>query len=173
MRAVLVFLLLSLVACEDLVMPQQGGAAGASGGTGAAGSGPEACPGFRDVAGQCLDVRCLGSATCTSETAAATCNPGVGNEGTCVNGLCVYRLEAQGCTAGDQCPCGICGPDGKCYGDRDGSCGTCTGRNTTSTKPGSSPYPACNACLSGCQGTGPSCCAGCGCACEGVCGVCK
>jgi len=144
-----------------------GGAAGSSSAASTAGTaGPaataKACKGFRDISGACLDLSCLDDVPCDASSP-VPCYPGLHGDGACFAGQCAYLNQGQGCGSGADCPCGLCGADGRCYEDRAGGCGSCAGK---ASKKGDG---ACKACLSSCQGTGPSCCSGTGCQCEGQC----
>lgn len=172
MRRLLSFVLAALavstvLACEELgqQLAQQQGQAGSAG---AGGKAP--CDGFTDIQGNCLYLTCLGTPTCTNQTAKQSCGPlGPNGPATCLAGWCGYENSSQSCKSGAECPCGICGPNGHCYEDVGGGCGTCAKQSTGT----GSDSVACKACMSDCAGTGPACCKGCGCICEGQCGVCK
>ena len=155
-------LLVALAGCDGMPTLEDGSgdAAGAAGSSTPAGNTP--CQGFRDVTGACLSPACLEEAPC-DPAAPIPCGPGSNGDGVCFAGLCAYRNAAQGCGSAADCPCGLCGSDGRCYEDRGGQCGACFGGNTSDDL-------ACKSCLSSCQGTGPLCCAGAGCLCEGQCG---
>ena len=170
-RLAFVASLVFLVACVD--MGNSGDADGGTGGSSASDGGVTTapCQGFRDVTGACLDPRCLATDRCT---ASSGCGTGVAGPGLCFGGVCMYLSQDQGqCASPNDCACGFCGTDGHCYGDAAAGCGRCQmgagGQSGASVGNGTA---ACMACLSDCQGTGPSCCAGCGCLCEGECGVC-
>lgn len=179
MRAVLVltFALLPL-----LVIPSACGinpSIGSGSGSDAAATGTPtattaaACQGFRDISGVCLSVSCLAEAPCDA-SAPVPCYPGVRGDGVCFAGLCTYPNPAQGCGSSADCACGFCGADGRCYEDRAGGCGVCASKDTSGGTGGSSSGnngdEACKSCMSSCQGTGPLCCSGAGCLCEGQCG---
>ena len=171
MRAFALALAVLLLACGDIT-PSLGGSgsggapASTGGGTGGAAATP--CMGFRDVEGGCWQVECFGGALCTNQTASVVCIQGPDGPGVCNGGVCVWQNAKTACSLNTDCPCGLCGADGHCYEDAAGGCGTCKSGMGTSPKD----MPACTSCISNCQGTGPSCCKGCGCACEGVCGIC-
>jgi hypothetical protein len=158
-----------LAACNEIA-PTLGSNQGADGGTTDTDAGPAApCLGFKDVNGQCYDHSCLGTAECDPQTAVLACGDGIrGSQGTCFGGLCAYVNGAQGCSSSDQCPCGLCGVDGRCYEDRQGACGVCVpGGTGSSGKSGTTTLP-CKTCLQGCQGAS-LCCSGPGCLCEPQC----
>jgi hypothetical protein len=160
--------LLAVTACEQMLDSMADAGAGDDAGT----SAPDAsvpCEGFPDKEGRCGDLTCLATNTCDTRNAAEICAAGQNGPGTCFHGRCAYVNTAQACNSGAECPCGLCGTDGRCYEDRQGSCGLCESDDPVSSAP---KLPACTACLSDCRGVGPSCCAGCGCVCEGVCGIC-
>lgn len=124
---------------------------------------PKTCQGFRDIAGNCLDLSCL-DAACDPQ-APVPCAPGLRGDGVCFAGQCAYPNLSRGCGGPTDCPCGVCGVDGRCYEDRSGACGACGAGAGQSGRD----EAACKNCLSSCQGTGPLCCAGPGCLCEGQC----
>jgi hypothetical protein len=155
--------LVALPAC-DQIASAMGPAAGTPTATASATATATACKGFRDVAGRCLDLDCLDEPPCDS-TADIPCQNGIG-EPACFNGQCAYLERTQGCGSGDDCPCGICGADGRCYHDRDGGCGRCSAGGKDDPKNSQE----CKQCLSSCAGTGPTCCAGEGCQCANLCG---
>jgi hypothetical protein len=162
--------ILAVAGCMKIGLPGEEGAAGSSGAAGSGGTGVAACSGFRDVLGRCGELSCLQTATCDVKKQGTDCPPSAAGAASCFGGKCAYVQAAFACTSPDDCPCALCGADGKCYGADTGACGLCeTGAKTTT--PAERPLP-CKTCLADCQGTGPSCCAGCGCACEGVCGAC-
>lgn len=152
-----------LVACDGVAPTlgdgQQGGG---SNGTTAPASSSTPCQGFRDISDLCSSLACLEEAPC-DPGAPVPCGPGLNGDGVCFAGLCAFRNAAQGCASAADCPCGLCGSDGRCYEDRGGQCGRCQGGSA-------SPDLACKSCLASCQGTGPLCCSGAGCLCEGQCG---
>ena len=158
---------LALLAC-DQIKPDTGSSAdttaGAAGDAGAAGA--ATCRGFRDITGACAtDLSCLDTSECDA-TNADVCSVGLNGKGACFAGRCIYVNEQQGCGDPADCPCGICGVDGRCYEDRLGTCGACG----TSNPGNGTNNDACNSCLDSCQGAGPSCCKkGDGCICAGQC----
>ena len=166
-------LLVVLPACDELTqaLGGGGGAAGASASaTTTATATATACKGFRDISGLCLDVSCLDEAPCDS-SAETPCLYGVG-EPACFNGTCAYLASAQGCGSAADCPCGLCGTDGRCYHDSSGGCGRCSAATLINGgAPATNPRDsvACKGCLQACAGTGPTCCAGSGCQCENLC----
>lgn len=165
MRATSLLLALALSACLQL---EQGGPdAGVDAGSASDGA-TAGCTGLRDILGACHSVDCLLSDTCDPKVQGA-CGQGVLGEGTCVAGRCVYQQSIQGCATPAACPCGFCGADGVCYGDRSGTCGNCT--QGSQPDAGTLPLP-CVSCLEACQGTN-GCCQGCGCICEPECGKCQ
>lgn len=172
MRRALALLAMSLLGCSDMMQQALGGAdAGADAQASDAGAEKTPCKGFRDIDGNCYDHSCLDTPDCNAGNAAVACAGGVDGQGSCISGVCAYPNAAQGCTSAYDCPCGFCGPEGRCYGDRHGGCGSCA-KNPNSPSAGVS-TPACKGCLADCQGLGPQCCSGCGCICEDACGLCK
>jgi hypothetical protein len=160
---------LALLAC-DQIKPDTGGTAGASGSAGAAGTSAAAveCRGFRDITGACAtDLSCLETSECDAATA-DSCSIGVNGKGACFANRCIYVNDQLGCGSPSDCPCGICGVDGRCYEDRLGTCGGCATTGNPGHGSGTS-TDACKSCLQSCQGAGPACCSGAGCICEGQC----
>lgn len=171
MRRIVTLAALLALGCSDLMQPQAGADAGAGGQSADAGATKTPCKGFKDIDGNCYDHTCLDSPACDASNASVVCSAGREGPGTCISGICAYQNPAQGCSSAFDCPCGFCGPEGRCYEDRNGGCGKCA-RNPNS--PGAATSGgACKACLSDCQGLGPSCCSGCGCICENACGTCR
>jgi hypothetical protein len=170
MRLLAASLAVLLLACGDITPSLGSGSGGASAAgpaMGAGGAQAIPCMGFRDVEGGCWRVECFGGSPCTNQSAANVCTQGVDGPGVCNGGVCVWQNTKTTCATNAECPCGLCGVDGKCYEDAGGGCGTCKSGTSGATE-----SPACSSCMAGCTGTGPSCCKGCGCACEGVCGLC-
>lgn len=156
--------------CVKIGLPGEGDASGGAGGAGGSAGGVPACSGFRDILGRCGDLSCLQTSTCDVAKLGTDCPPSAAGAAACFGGKCAYLQAAFGCQGPDDCPCGLCAADGRCFGADTGACGLCeTGAKTPDKA--DKPLP-CKSCLADCQGTGPSCCAGCGCACEGVCGAC-
>jgi hypothetical protein len=158
---------LALLAC-DQIKPDTGSTGqDAGGGAGSAGAAAAtACSGFRDISGACYtDLSCLETSECDASSA-TTCAVGVNGSGKCFAGRCIYANDHLGCGSPADCPCGICGSDGTCYEDRLGTCGGCM---STGNPGNGKSSDACKSCLDSCQGTGPSCCSGAGCLCEGQC----
>jgi hypothetical protein len=158
-----VLAVVSLCACADFspFLDKDGGADAAPTATTTTDAATPPCQGFLSISGECGDLRCLGTPTCD---AANPCGEGLNGTGSCFGGYCAYVHSAQACTQNDQCPCGICGANGRCYEDLSGNCGQCASNaNPQKTTPG------CKTCLADCAGTGPLCCAGAGCLCEPYC----
>jgi hypothetical protein len=164
------------VGCVQIGLPGENegdaGAAGTAGSAGAAGASAVApgCSGFFDILARCGDLSCLQTATCDPAKAGTDCPVSASGPASCFAGRCAYRQSANACTTPADCGCGLCGADGRCYSADAGTCGLCETPSSVNT-PAEKPLP-CKTCLADCQGTGPSCCSGCGCVCEGVCGVC-